>query len=634
MSSTHSDSKHSLNALTLGALGIVFGDIGTSPLYTMNECLRHLNGGERQLEVLGVLSLIFWSLVLVVSIKYILFVSRANNQGEGGIFALLALLKKDAPQKTSVHIGASVLLILMGTALLYGDGVITPAISVLSATEGLNTISQGLHFLVIPLACIILAILFWFQHKGSARIGKVFGPIMFVWFSSLAFMGLWQILQYPAILFAINPVYGFHLLIAHPSGIFEILGAVVLAITGGEALYADMGHFGRPAISRAWHIVVLPSLFLNYFGQGAYAVTHLGSTENLFFSLAPNETFKILLLGLSMMATVIASQALISGAFSLTRQAVQMGYFPRVKIVHTSASFQGQIYIGSINWFLALGSIALVLGFKSSDSLASAYGIAVTGTMAITTIAFYWVIRSVWKWTRLQALPICALFLVVDLAFFTSNLTKFFDGGWLPILIGFVLLALMHAWKLGRASIVKILEASNMSVEYFLEDLKANNIVRTRGTAVFMAANPKGMPVALLHHLKCNYCLHQTVIILSLITESVPQINEAERSTIEFIGENIWRVIGRFGYMETPDVEALIKKIDIEGVKINPQSTIYYFNHEKILTDGTTKMWKWEKELYAIMSRNASPARDYFRIPANRIVEMGLPIKLWFSLPI
>lgn len=612
----------------LGALGIVFGDIGTSPLYTMKECLRHLNNSDPRAEILGVLSLIFWSLILVVSIKYILFVSKANNQGEGGIFALLALLKKNSPNETGTRVSGSVLLILMGSALLYGDGLITPAISVLSATEGLVTINKGLHFLVVPLACLILAVLFWFQHKGSSRIGEIFGPVMLVWFTTLALMGAWQVIQSPSVLVALNPYYGIQLLISHPLSIFAVLGAVVLAITGGEALYADMGHFGRVSISKAWHYIVLPALALNYFGQGAYALNHPDALANPFFSLASDGICKILLLILSMMATVIASQALISGAFSLTRQAVQMGYFPRVKIVHTSASLQGQIYISSINWFLAIGSISLVIAFKSSEALAAAYGIAVTGTMAITTIAFYWVMRSVWKWSRLKALPICLLFLAVDLAFLTSNLAKFLNGGWLPLFIGVILLALMHAWKLGRSSIVKLLDTSSLSVDHFLEDLRANNIIRTRGTAVFMASNPKGIPIALLHHLKCNHCLHKNVIILSLVTESVPHIPEKKRQSIEFIGENIWRVIGRFGYMEIPEVEPLIQGVEIEGLTINPQSTFYYFNHEKILTDGKTKMWHWEKELYALMSRNASPARDYFRVPENRIIEMGLPIKL------
>ena len=612
----------------MGALGIVFGDIGTSPLYTMKECLRQLNHSDPRAEILGVLSLIFWSLILVVSIKYILFVSKANNQGEGGIFALLALLKKNSPRETGTRVTGAVLVILMGSALLYGDGLITPAISVLSATEGLVTINKNLHFLVVPLACLILAVLFWFQHKGSARIGAIFGPVMLLWFATLALMGAWQVIQSPSVLVAMNPYYGIQLLINHPMSIFAVLGAVVLAITGGEALYADMGHFGRISISKAWHYIVLPALALNYFGQGAYALNHPEALANPFYSLASDGICKILLLILSMMATVIASQALISGAFSLTRQAVQMGYFPRVKIVHTSASLQGQIYISSINWFLAIGSISLVISFKSTEALAAAYGIAVTGTMAITTIAFYWVMRSVWKWSLLKALPICLLFLAVDLAFLTSNLAKFFDGGWLPVFIGVILLALMHAWKLGRSSIVKILDTSNLSVEHFLEDLRANNILRTRGTAVFMASNPKGIPIALLHHLKCNHCLHKNVIILSLVTESVPHIPENERKSIEFIGENIWRVIGRFGYMEIPEVEPLIQGLEIEGLTINPQATFYYFNHEKILTDGKTKMWHWEKELYALMSRNASPARDYFRVPENRIIEMGLPIKL------
>lgn len=620
--------QHDAHALTLAALGVVFGDIGTSPLYTMNECLHHTAGNDRTAAVLGSLSLILWSLIFVVTLKYVAFVTRADNQGEGGIFALLALTERKLRRSTGTTLSWGILLILAGAALLYGDGIITPAISVLGASEGLISINPAFHPIVPIASCIILAVLFWAQHKGTDNIGKVFGPVMLIWFSTIGIIGMFQIFYFPTILKALNPIHGLRLLYHHPSEIGGILGAVVLAITGGEALYADMGHFGRKAISRAWHLVVLPGLILSYFGQGAWALRNPDSTANPFFAVAPAGWAQYALTLISVLASIIASQALISGTYSLTRQAVQMGYFPRVGIKHTNAAFEGQIYIPTVNWALALGCIALVLGFRSSDALASAYGIAVTGTMGVTTIAFYEVMREIWHWPRWRAMPVCGFFLIVDIAFFASNLPKIAEGGWLPLMVGSIILAIMYSWKMGRANVSASLFIQGIDPRMLVEDLKNSGIHRVSGTAVFMSGNPSGIPIALLHHLKSNHCLHKTVIILSCLTDNCPYVDDTHRLNLEELGEGVWRAIAHYGYMETPNVPAILQRINDQGVAIKPQAVTYYFNRETILTGGKAKMWKWQKELYALLSRNARPATDYFQIPANQIVEMGLPVKL------
>jgi KUP system potassium uptake protein len=620
--------------LTLGALGVVFGDIGTSPLYTMRECIAHLPPVDQTAGVLGVLSLIFWSLVLIVSVKYLWFVMRADNHGEGGIFALLALIHagrgktSEGASAAKRGLGPVMIMILIGAALLYGDGIITPAISVLGAAEGLNAVNPAFEKYVVPIACVILALLFWFQKNGTQRIGRIFGPVMLVWFVSLAALGLWHLIQYPVVLRALNPVYGLALLNHSPAQVGALLGAIVLAITGAEALYADMGHFGRRYIAIAWYGVAFPGLALNYFGQGAFILTHPGVTENPFFAMAPSGLIRAGLTGLSIVAAVIASQALISGAYSLTRQAIQLGYFPRLKITYTNAEHSGQIYVPFVNALLAIGAILTVLNFGSSDRLASAYGIAVTGTMGITTIAFYLVAKRSLNWPNAVALPICAVFLVIDFALFASNAHKLADGGWFPLAIGAVLLAVMHTWKIGREEIFRRVYGNNVTEAELTSIARSHHITRVTGGAVFMVGSPLGTPIALLHHVKSNRCLHKTVVLLSIATEDVPTVNAKDQLTLRDIGEGVWRAVGRYGYMQSPDVAELMEKIKAAGVPINPQGATFFFNREMIITGGSARMWEWQKNLYALLSRNARPAKDYYRITPSQIIEIGLPLQL------
>ena len=620
--------------LSLGALGVVFGDIGTSPLYTMRECIAHLPPVEQTAGVLGVLSLIFWSLVLIVSVKYLWFVMRADNHGEGGIFALLALIH---PGRTNTSEGATppkrglgpaVVMILIGAALLYGDGIITPAISVLGAAEGLTVINPAFGKYVVTIACAILAVLFWFQKNGTKRIGHIFGPVMLVWFLALGALGLWHLLQYPAVLRALNPALGLALLNHSPLQVGSLLGAIVLAITGAEALYADMGHFGRRYIAIAWYGVAFPGLVLNYFGQGAFILLHPQATENPFFAMAPAGLVRAGLTGLSILAAVIASQALITGAYSLTRQAIQLGYFPRLKITYTNADHSGQIYVPFVNALLAIGAILTVIYFGSSDHLASAYGIAVTGTMGITTVAFYLVARRSLGWSVLAALPLCAVFSVIDLAFFGSNAHKLADGGWFPLAIGAVILAVMHTWKVGREEIFRRVYGNNVTETELTSIARSQYVTRVAGGAVFMVGSPQGTPISLLHHVKSNRCLHKTVVLLSIATDDVPTVAAEAQLTLREIGEGIWRAVGRYGYMQSPDVSDLMEKIKAAGVPINPQGATYFFNREMIISGGNAKMWEWQKSLYALLSRNARTAKDYYRITPSQIIEIGLPLQL------
>jgi KUP system potassium uptake protein len=629
-------------ALALGALGVVFGDIGTSPLYTMRECLAHLPTGVSPTDgVLGVLSLMFWSLVLVVSVKYLAFITRADNHGEGGIFALLALIHSTPPATSAPNdataqparrgLGVVVVMILIGAALLYGDGVITPAISVLGALEGAKDISPAFHFSQTEItwfACAILAGLFWFQRKGTKQIGAVFGPVMLVWFAVLGLLGVWHLVQNPAVLRALDPRHGLALLAHRPGEVSLLLGSVVLAITGAEALYADMGHFGRRYITLAWYGAAFPGLVLNYFGQGAYVLAHPGTTENPFFALAPAGAARALLTGLSTVAAIIASQALISGAYSLTRQAIQLGYFPRLKITYTNADLSGQIYVPLVNTLLAVGCIFTTFLFKSSDALASAYGIAVTGTMGITTVAFFLVVRRRWRWPLGLAGPLCGAFLLVDGAFFAANADKIAEGGWFPLAIGAALLAVMHTWKSGRDEIFARVYGNSVTETELINIAQSSHLVRVPGAAVFMVGSPKGTPIALLHHVKANRCLHRTIVLLSIITEDVPVIHPTEQLVLREIGEGIWRAVGRYGYMESPDVGVLMERIKAQGVPIVPRAATFIFNREMIITGGNAKMWEWEKRLYGFLSRNARPAKDYYRITPTQIIEIGLPLQL------
>lgn len=614
--------------LSLGALGVVFGDIGTSPLYALRESLHHLPMEQRAEGVLGILSLIFWSLMIVVSLKYITVVTRADNQGEGGIFALLALGGLELRPGNRRGLGAGVIIALIGAAMICGEGVITPAISVLSASEGLRTLVPAAANYVIPLCLLILVGLFWMQNHGTKMIGQLFGPVMLVWFTTLGGLGFIQVLKNPAVLHALNPLLGINLLLTHPHAAIGILGSVVLAITGVEALYADMGHFGRPAIVRAWYGLVLPGLTLNYFGQGAHVLAFPEDIENPFLALAPDGPLRAGLLILSLFAAIIASQALISGTFSLVRQAIQLGYFPRLRILHTNPDQRGQIYLPLVNFLLAAGSILTVLLFKSSSALAAAYGIAVTGTMTVTSFALYFFIRRRWGWSLLPAAAMCLAFGAVDLIFFGANVHKFIDGGWLPISLAVVLLAIMHTWKSGRLEIQEKIYGGAVNELELSSIARSKNIVRVSGSAVFMVATPKGTPLALLHHLKANKCLQRTVVLLTILTEEVPSVDDEERMTLECLGEGVWRAVVRYGYMESPDVARMVERIKAQGVSLNLAATTFYFNREMIITGGDARMFEWQKGLYAFLSRNASPIKDYYRILPTQIIEIGLPVQL------
>jgi KUP system potassium uptake protein len=620
-------------ALCLGALGVVFGDIGTSPLYTMNECIAHLPAGSRGDGMLGILSLIFWSLVLVVGVKYLGFITKADNHGEGGIFALLALIhahREVAPGKAPFKrgLGIAVVIILIGAALLFGDGIITPAISVLGAAEGLNAISPRFAPYVPWVACIILAALFWFQKKGTMSIGAVFGPVMLVWFATLGVLGAYYVIRAPSVLRAVNPAYGLALLHNPPGEVTALLGSIVLAITGAEALYADMGHFGRKSIALAWYGVAFPGLVLNYFGQVAYLSLRPESHENPFFAMAPDGLWRAALTGLSIVAAIIASQALISGAYSLSRQAIQLGYFPRLKVNHTSSGHSGQIYVPFVNTLLAIGCILTVILFESTARLASAYGIAVTGTMAITSGAYFMVARRNWKWPLWQAGSICGLFLVIDLGFFGANARKIGDGGWYPLLIAGALLAVMHTWKTGRNVVFERVYGGNVTEEELTTIARSQYVVRVSGAAVFMVGSPRGTPLALLHHVKANRCLHKTIVLLSIVTEDRPTVSKTARLKLRDIGEGVWRATGHYGYMESPDVNDLITHVKDAGLKINPQSATYFFSREMVMTGGNTGMWEWEKSFYSFLIRNARPAKDYYNITPSQIIEIGLPVQL------
>jgi KUP system potassium uptake protein len=635
MGQPKSDSLHPAAnvALCIGALGVVFGDIGTSPLYTMQQCISHLPNGSQTDGMLGVLSMIFWSLVLVVSVKYLGFITRADNHGEGGIFALLALIhahRESSPHRSTARrgLGVAVVLILIGAALLFGDGIITPAISVLGAAEGFNAISPTFATYVPWMSCVILAALFWVQSRGTMQIGAVFGPIMLLWFASLGALGAWYIVREPSILRAVNPLYGLALLRNAPSEVAELLGSVVLAITGAEALYADMGHFGRRSIAIAWYGVAFPALLLNYFGQGSYMLLHPHSDQNPFFSMAPEGGARAALTGLSIVAAIIASQALISGAYSLSRQAIQLGYFPRLKVNHTSAGHSGQIYVPFVNMLLAIGCIVTVLLFGSTARLASAYGIAVTGTMAITSGAYYLVARRNWKWPIWKAGTICGVFLVIDLGFFTANARKLTDGGWFPLAIAAAILAVMHTWKTGRNVVFERVYGGNVTEEELTTIARSKYVTRVPGAAVFMVGSPRGTPLALLHHVKSNRSLHRIVVLLSIVTEDRPTVPVTERLKLREIGEGIWRTTGHYGYMESPDVTHLIGLVKEAGLMINPMSATYFFSREMVMSGGNTGMWEWEKSFYSFLIRNARPAKDYYNIPPSQIIEIGLPVQL------
>jgi KUP system potassium uptake protein len=621
-----------LAVLTLTALGVVYGDIGTSPLYAFRECFKPEYGLTPSAEnVYGVLSLIVWALTLVVSLKYIVFVMRADNRGEGGILAMLALIiGKDTERKQRRFV--LVVLGLFGAALLYGDGVITPAISVLGAMEGLEIVSPNFESFIIPVTIVVLFGLFFMQRFGTAKVGAFFGPLMLIWFSVIAATGIHEIWQSPAILSAVNPMYAIQFMMHKGWAAFVLLGAVVLAVTGAEALYADMGHFGKKPIRLAWFWFVFPCLLLNYFGQGALVMRMPSAVENPFYLLAPRAMLYPLI-AIATVAAIIASQALISGAFSLTQQCVQLGYSPRMTIVHTSAREAGQIYIPEINNALMVSCILVVLGFKNSSALGAAYGIAVTGTMAITTLLFVVVAAARWNWPRWQALTLAAAFLVMDLAFLGSNALKIGHGGWVPLVVAISLFLLMTTWKQGRAILRERLQEITMPLATFLESIANGNIPRVPGTAVFLTSESAGAPVVLLHHLKHNKVLHKQVILLSLVTEEVPEVSNDERVEIEMLDSGFVRAIARYGFMESPDVKEVLELMRRQGVRTRPLDTSYYLGRELLLPSD--KAWKiggltmnvWRKRLFAIMSKNARSAAEFFQLPPNRVVELGTQIE-------
>jgi KUP system potassium uptake protein len=565
-------------------------------------------------------------LVLVVSLKYTFFVLRADNRGEGGIFALLSLSQLDRSGSKVLSVG--VLVVLTGAAMLCGEAIITPAMTVLSATEGIKEVWPGVEHYVLPIAISILVGLFAFQHHGTKLIGRIFGPVMLLWFAVLGSLGLWHVLKNPVVLQALNPLLGINLLFQHPKEATVLLGSVVLAVTGVEALYADMGHFGRRAINTGWYAVVLPGLTLNYFGQGANVIARGGAVDNPFLALAPEGSARFALLALSICAAIIASQALISGAYSLIRQAIQLGYFPRLTIKHTNPDQAGQIYLPLVNISLALGAIATVYGFKSSSALAAAYGIAVTATMIVTSLILFVVMRRAWAWSGWLAGLLCGIFLLIDITFFGANLHKFADGGWLPVMIAAGLLAIMTTWKLGKSEIFRRIYANEVTEDELNNIASSSRIVRVRGTGVFMAGNPTGTPLVLLHHVKANRVLQETVVLLSVTTEEVPSVQDSVRFTVREIGHGVWRAIGRYGYMESPDVANLMEKVRAAGVPLKLDEATYYFNREMIITGGDTRMFDWQKYFYAFLSRNARQARDYYQLPPSQIIEVGLPIQL------
>jgi KUP system potassium uptake protein len=621
-----------LAVLTVTALGVVYGDIGTSPLYALRECFKPEYGIAATPEnVYGVLSLIVWALTLVVSVKYIVYVMRADNHGEGGILAMLALIIEKSTARAHRR-AVLIALGLVGAALLYGDGVITPAISVLGAMEGLNVVSTNFAHLVVPATLVVLVGLFLFQKLGTARVGATFGPIMVVWFVTIAALGMSEIVRTPRILLAINPLYGFRFFAERGSAAFVLLGAVVLAVTGAEALYADMGHFGKKPIRLAWFGLVFPCLLLNYFGQGALVLRDPAAVTNPFYQLAPR-VMLYPLIGVATVAAVIASQALISGAFSLTQQCVQLGYSPRVTIIHTSAREAGQIYIPEVNGALMISCLLVVVGFGSSSALGAAYGIAVTGTMAITTVLFVVVAATRWHWPRWRALSLAGAFLTVDLAFLASNALKITHGGWVPLAIAIVLFTLMTTWKRGRQILRERLTEISMPLDTFLTSIGKGTIPRVPGTAVFMTSDSGGAPVVLLHHLKHNKVLHENVILLSVQTTGIPEVKNTDRLTMDRLDHGFVRVVVRYGFMESPDVKEVMELLRRQGVRSRPLETSYYLGREQLIPQN--KAWKrggltmniWRKKLFAVMARNGRSAAEFFQLPPNRVVELGTQIE-------
>lgn len=595
----------------------------------MRECFKLEHGlTPDKASIYGILSLIVWSLIMVVSVKYIVFILRADNRGEGGELALLALiLQKQRRDIDSRRLMVITALGLIGASLLYGDGVITPAMSVLGATEGLEVITPSFHIFIVPSTLIILFALFLVQKKGTAKVGRVFGPLMVLWFLTIGLLGGMEILREPEILGAVNPVHAIQFFIAHGFGGFTVLGAVVLAVTGTEALYADMGHFGKRPIRVAWFILVLPALLLNYFGQGALLLRDPTAAESPFFLLAPR-LMLYPLIALATVAAIIASQALISGAFSITQQCIQLGYCPRMSIIHTSETEHGQIYIPSVNRALMIGCLLIVLGFRSTTALGAAYGIAVTGSMAITTILFSTLARSSWRWSWVRVIGLATTFLIIDLSFFGANALKIKAGGWVPLAIASSVFLLMTTWSGGRKIVQGLLVKGSLPMDLFLADVAKRKPYRPAGTAVFLTSNPDGAPLVLLHHLRHNKVLHEHVILLSILSATVPSVPDGDRIKATELGEGFSRVTARYGFMEKANVPDVLERARAAGIFSDPRDMTYYLGRERLLPTGSGRLAKWRKKLFIFMSQNSRSATEYFAIPPNRVVELGAQIEM------
>ncbi|MGV8930757.1 MAG: potassium transporter Kup [Luteimonas sp.] len=626
--SAHDKQKVPLPGLVVGALGVVFGDIGTSPLYTLKEAFSpHFGLVGNHDTVLGILSLVFWALMIVVTLKYVSIIMRADNEGEGGIMALMALT-----QRTLAKGGRSAYIVgilgIFGASLFFGDGVITPAITVLGAVEGLGIAAPALERFIVPIAVVILVLVFFAQRFGTEKVGRVFGPITVVWFVAIAAIGVHNIIDTPEVLKALSPWWAAKFFITHGWHSLFILGAVVLAVTGGEALYADMGHFGVRPIRYGWYGMVLPCLMLNYLGQGAFVLQHPNAVENPFYEAVPQWALYPMIV-LATMAAIIASQAVITGAYSVARQAMQLGYIPRMQIKHTSRDTIGQIYVPYINWILMVAVLTVVLMFQTSTALATAYGISVSATMLIDTLLLAMVARSLWPRGRKWVLPLCVLFFVVDVGFVVANGAKFFDGAWFPVVLGLVVFTMLRTWRRGRELLHEEVRKEGIQIDSFLPGLMLAPPVRVPGTAIFLTADQGVVPHGLLHNLKHNKVLHERNVFLTVETLTVPYAPEGMRLKIEPVGDDFYRVLIRFGFMETPDVPlALMRSCDQGGVYFDPMDTTYFASRETIVASRHRGMPIWRDRLFAFMHRNAAPATGFFRIPGNRLVELGAQVEI------
>ena len=613
-------------AALLGVLGIVYGDIGTSPLYAFKASLEHFGGAHiAYADILGILSLVFWSLILIVTVKYVLLVMRADNRGEGGILALMVLAQRSC---SGVRIRRVLALVGVGGAcLFFGDGVITPAISVLSAVEGLEIAAPSLQNVVLPISAVVIIALFAVQSRGTGSVGRMFGPVMALWFLVIALMGAVQIIHHPQVLAAMSPIFGVELCARHGWLAFVALGSVVLAVTGAEALYADMGHFGARPIKMAWLCFVLPCLVLNYFGQGALVIAQPSAATNPFYLMAPGWALLPLVI-LATLATVIASQALISGAYSVTRQCMQLGFLPRMSVSHTSATEEGQIYVPQVNTALMAGVLVLVFAFRTSDALASAYGIAVTATFLCTCVLAMVVFRRQFHWTRVQAIGVWGSFFAIDAVFFAANALKIPEGGWVPLVLGVLLLALMTSWKRGRDLLLERWKHDSLPLANFLNRLPHSRTIRVPGMAIFMTGNPDYVPAALLHNLKHNKVLHERVLFVTVSNVDVPEVGAEDRAVVVELAPGIHRVTLRYGYMESPNLPRDIAPLKEKGIDIEPMQASYFLGRETLVAAMAPKMPIWRMWLFLLLARNATPATEFFRIPSDRVVELGVRVAI------